>query len=789
MKYCGNCGAKLDKDSNFCGKCGKPTSAGIEKIKESKKRKKDENNQKLILKTGIALIIIASVIFTLFSFKNISDLFKVIFLGVESILFIYISILLKNKTNYEYKPLYFIGVLLIPIIFIFLLNNSLLGNMNFISGAGLYIYLAISFLVCTLVYILSYKFTNMKTYLYLSYIFMDLFIAYLSVFIFNNFSLDMLLSKKSIMEFALSITSIIIFNLLFLLSTCFKNNNISSTFKNYLRILLFVLLIPIIFLFIYEEYDLTIFNIINSVVYLASSYTIVLKSKENPFNFVIPIFVTIVSLLCVNYILSDYNNISIFISLSVILLEFFISYLIENKYFKLSTYIVSILSLFIILVSALNYSYILSFICFIIVLISSIFTYKIENNNSYKSVISSVIMICIYFCVHTLVKSITLTKNEYICLIASVIYSSIYVIFKSKNIKLYKDYEFLSYFFILISSLLVNNNSITFNILNEIVWIYYFTLKISFDDKRGVRNFLLTGCILNLYIILHRFDVGFYYILLSFSILSMFISILSNKVQKLNRNVFDIISIIFVSLASLYNFKNFSTLILGINILLYCTLYYKNIRHKDILFIFRFMYTLIGFLMIHKIFNYFIDVQVISSLLSMITFIVIIIIMYLMRVEDDKKIICYSPVILYPYFILISNIDILHSYNIEFILTPIIIYIFLFSEKVIRFKDSSLKNIFQILLLSIIYTILLVNLHNDTILYIYSLLLSVIYVIYGITKSNSSFVTFGCVTLIITTILLFFEVSSSLVLVFSTLFVGASLVTYITLKSTKREIK
>ena len=158
-----------------------------------------------------------------------------------------------------------------------------------------------------------------------------------------------------------------------------------------------------------------------------------------------------------------------------------------------------------------------------------------------------------------------------------------------------------------------------------------------------------------------------------------------------------------------------------------------------------------------------------------------------MRVETDRKLICYTPVILIPYYSLVGNIDAIANYNLEFAITPLIIYILIFGEKVIKFKDSALKYVFELVLLSMIYITIITNIHDDTVLYIYSLVLSVVYVIIGLTKKDSPFVTFGCVTLLITTIFLFFEVQNSLVLVFSILFIGVSLITYISMKESKNK--
>ncbi len=787
MNYCGNCGSKLTKDSKFCSKCGNPTELGIKKINEEnekkfkqKQKRNEEKVQKLILNTGISLIVIASLIFTLFSFKNISDLFKVIFLFVESIVFIYISILLKKNTKSGYKALFAIGVIIIPIILILLTSNSLLGAYSFMNGAGIYIYLSISFLLCSVIYLLSYKFIKSKLYLYLSYIFLNSSVIFFVSIIneVNNISRNI----SNNVEF----TSLLGFNLIILIILSIKKDSILlKTFINYLR--LFLVIAYIYFMVLIFINNPLMFKLIDMILYLAISYIVIIKSINSNSNAILPVFINLVTIVFINNLLSNYNNVSIFVSVLAILLIFFINYLVKNKCFKILNYIVTILSTVIMFFIASHYSYKVLLICSIITLLSSLFIYKIEEEKSYKNIISTLIIANIYIIVYSLIKTITLTKSIYIPLIASIIYSLIYVILKTKNIKIYKTYEFISYALILISSLSFNNYNLVFNILNEIVWVYYFTLKLLFDDESDIRNLLLAFTIINLFLILVRFDIKLYYVLLSFAMLFTFIGMISYNIKKLNKKVFDILSIILILLTTLFNFNNYIIMALCINILLYCYIYISIFKDKNINFIFKFIYTLAGFIIIYKLFGYFINVDVISSLLSIITFILIIITMYLMRVDDDRKIMCYLITLFYPYYVLISNINILSEYSLSLLLTPILIfYIFIFSEKIIKFNDNSLKNIFQIIFLSVIYLIILSNLHNGTIIYIYSLLLSVIYVIYGILKNNSSIITFGCITLLLTTILLFFQVSNSLVIVFSILFIGVSLITYISMKESKK---
>ena len=78
-------------------------------------------------------------------------------------------------------------------------------------------------------------------------------------------------------------------------------------------------------------------------------------------------------------------------------------------------------------------------------------------------------------------------------------------------------------------------------------------------------------------------------------------------------------------LLSLFNIKEYSMFAFICNILLYVILYYIYNKREKIPFIFKYIFTLLGFILIYRLFDYFIDKEVIANLFTLITYIIIII--------------------------------------------------------------------------------------------------------------------------------------------------------------------
>ena len=102
-------------------------------------------------------------------------------------------------------------------------------------------------------------------------------------------------------------------------------------------------------------------------------------------------------------------------------------------------------------------------------------------------------------------------------------------------------------------------------------------------------------------------------------------------------------------------------------------LYYIYNKREKMPFIFKYIFTLLGFILIYRLFDYFIDKDVIANLFTLIAYIIIIISMYLLEIDSDRKITCYIPVITIPYINLVNNVDVFSNIKIELIATLIIL--------------------------------------------------------------------------------------------------------------------
>ena len=150
MKYCVKCGNKLNENVNYCSKCGNSLINNKEKPKE---KNKEDNKEKLLLIIGTILIIIASIAFAFANWNEMSSMFKVLFLSIECLLFLSLAIFSKRVGfKIPYKFLWFIGIAFIPIIFNLIGADKLLGDYLSYDGNGMYVYLAISTLICAIIY-------------------------------------------------------------------------------------------------------------------------------------------------------------------------------------------------------------------------------------------------------------------------------------------------------------------------------------------------------------------------------------------------------------------------------------------------------------------------------------------------------------------------------------------------------------------------------------------------------------------------------------------------------------
>lgn len=769
MNYCTNCGNKLKENSNFCTSCGKPTKNELEKIKAKKQEEKEKRKDKTILWLGTLLVIVASIIFAFTNWENMGRVFKIVFLIVESLIFFIISFVYKKLNNESsYKVMWFLGTIFIPIILNLVAEYELFGNYLSYSGSGIFVYLALSSFICTVMYYLSYKFIKSNVFLYLGHI----FLYFVIVFTLYAFKLDIVLENNNLILIILSFINLIII----VLNIFIKNRSI-NIFMSFIMLVLFF--ITIIYFGISYYDSTTIFLLFTYIFEIASLFILIKVSKKNFIIYLYPIFIYLLSTQAITQL--NFYNLQVYILILVSILLYLILRSINNKAINIISFILLLIISYSSLINA-NANIILS--CSIILLGLYIFIIKCNIGRVESSISEILLPVNIYLIISSLFDLFVSVKPELILLISSIICFTIFNIFDEKNKKdnLNKVFEISAYILVLISSFIIIlfESTLTSFMLNEFLWIYYFLYAFIKKKKKAESISMFSISIANLILCSISLDIKLYYVILTISTILTVIYILSNRIGFKNKNLLIYFSYSFIILLSLFNIKEYSMFAFMCNILLYVILYYIYNKREKIPFIFKYIFTLLGFILIYRLFDYFIDKEVIANLFTLITYIIIIISMYLLEIDSDRKITCYIPVITIPYINLVNNVDIFSDIKIELIAMLIILLTMIIFEKIRPFKDTKLDDIFEVIVLIIIY----LSIAQETITFNY--IVSALYLFYGIIKKTDIFVTLGIVLILLSTLINLIQAFSTLATIFVILVIGISLIGYVLYKETKK---
>ena len=374
MKYCQKCGNKLNEKSNFCSKCGNKISTTKKKISTTTN---EEKKEKLLLILGMILIIVSSIIFAFANWNEMSSIFKILFLSVESLLFLAMS-LFSKKLNYKmpYKFLWFIGIVFIPIIFHLIALDKVLGNYLSYDGNGIYVYLSICSFICAVLYFISYKVIKSNIFIYIAYVFLYmLFISILGIFNITKFNIMLPILNG--------------FNLLLcILYILIKNVNYKKTLNIFISVILILFSILTV---IYAYSDMSIIlQIITYITMIISLLLLIFKTEKNIVIYCYPIMIYFIITNALSSIFNGYTNVISFVSILSIILINFISNLKDNKYIKNISFIFMILyEIFILLIH--NVDHITLCIDAVVILVSLIFIIKITSEEVQK-VISKLLL-------------------------------------------------------------------------------------------------------------------------------------------------------------------------------------------------------------------------------------------------------------------------------------------------------------------------------------------------------------------------------------------------------------
>ena len=769
MNYCTNCGNKLKENSNFCTSCGKPTKNELEKIKAKKQEEKEKRKDKTILWLGTLLVIVASIIFAFTNWENMGNVFKIVFLIVESLIFFITSFVYKKLNNESsYKALWFLGTIFIPIILNLVAEYELFGNYLSYSGSGIFVYLALSSFICTVMYYLSYKFIKSNVFLYLGHIFLYLVV----VFTLYVFKLDIVLENNNLILIILSFINLIIIAL-----NIFIKNRSINIFMSFIMLVLFF--VTFIYFGISYYDSTTIFLLFTYIFEIASLFILIKVSKKNFIIYLYPIFIYLLSTQAITQL--NLYNLQVYILILVSILLYLILRSISNKAINIISFILLLIISYSSLINA-NANIILS--CSIIFLGLYIFIIKCNIGRVESSISEILLPVNIYLIISSLFDLFVSVKPELILLISSIICFTIFNIFDEKNKKnnLNKVFEISAYILVLISSFIIIlfESTLTSFMLNEFLWIYYFLYAFIKKKKKAESISMFSISIANLILCSISLDIKLYYVILTISTILTVIYILSNRIGLKNKNLLVYFSYSFMILLSLFNIKEYSMFAFICNILLYVILYYIYNKREKIPFIFKYIFTLLGFILIYRLFDYFIDKEVIANLFTLITYIIIIISMYLLEIDSDRKITCYIPVIAIPYINLVNNVDIFSDIKIELIAMLIILLTMIIFEKIRPLKDTKLDDIFEVIVLIIIY----LSIAQETITFNY--IVSALYLFYGIIKKKDIFVTLGIVLILLSTLINLIQAFSTLATIFVILVIGISLIGYVLYKETKK---
>lgn len=769
MNYCTNCGNKLKENSNFCTSCGKPTKNELEKIKAKKQEEKEKRKDKTILWLGTLLVIVASIIFAFTNWENMGSVFKIVFLIVESLIFFITSFVYKKLNNeLSYKAMWFLGTIFIPIILNLVAEYELFGNYLSYSGSGIFVYLALSSFICAVMYYLSYKFIKSNVFLYLGHIFLYLVV----VFTLYVFKLDIVLENNNLILIILSFINLIIIAL-----NIFIKNRSINIFMSFIMLVLFF--ITIIYFDISYYDSNTIFLLFTYIFEIASLFILIKVSKKNFIIYLYPIFIYLLSTQAITQL--NLYNLQVYILILVSILLYLILRSISNKAINIISFILLLIISYSSLINA-NANIILS--CSIILLGLYIFIIKCNIGRVESSISEILLPVNIYLIISSLFDLFVSVKPELILLISSIICFTIFNIFDEKNKKnnLNKVFEISAYILVLISSFIIIlfESTLTSFMLNEFLWIYYFLYAFIKKKKKAESISMFSISIANLILCSISLDIKLYYVILTISTILTVIYILSNRIGLKNKNLLVYFSYSFMILLSLFNIKEYSMFAFMCNILLYVILYYIYNKREKIPFIFKYIFTLLGFILIYRLFDYFIDKEVIANLFTLITYIIIIISMYLLEIDSDRKITCYIPVITIPYINLVNNVDVFSDIKIELIAMLIILLTMIIFEKIRPFKDTKLDDIFEVIVLIIIY----LSIAQETITFNY--IVSALYLFYGIIKKTDIFVTLGIVLILLSALINLIQAFNTLATIFVILVIGISLIGYVLYKETKK---
>ena len=784
MNFCTNCGNKLNKNNKFCTNCGKEIKNEV--VKTTKKEVKEEvkrdfNVNNLVLYVGVSLVILATFIFAICTWENMSGLFKISFLTFESLLFFIISFTFaKIKNNGLSKAFYLMAVLMIPIILYTIPVYNLLGDYLSYRGAGIFVYLAISDFLCAGIYLLSYLLLRFKPFTYVSY-------AFVYAFLVNIF-----------LAFEKSITFFLIASLVFILLVIIMN--FINRKENYLRksltfftsILFSILSVYMVgainiefrHSFITNFGSFNIYLILISVLFFVDTFVFIYQNRKSFYTYFSPFIVVPVLL---SILVSCIENEEVFacVLVGAVLLLYGLYLLFKNTYlkitFKIVSYITIYSTLFLVLASSalLGGYYLSMFVVSIFVLGFNLLNRFTEK---FKWMSDILIPLSCYFIVLGLIKYFFDLPFIFITLLSGAIYIIIYTILKTLDKKTNKIYYGFALAALIISMLLCvyGTNSIYIIFLNVLFLLLF--IFVSFMEKSkglNITTFIfLALSILRIQLIL---DIDARIIFACISIISITVGIILRNTSRGLSKFYLFFGEILSLILSLTIGKYTSYIVIALIGVLFTvnfisvTLYnnYKGLRIVS---------EYIGLILIYEIIWSLIHVTLFNTLITLFIFMSILVIIGLLRKEKGSTLIILSTVSLLPYYSLAFAYP--NGILNQLFILPFIVYLFTLTFYFKMKYDTRMHTIIWPLIL---FSLILLN--STTIGIVVSLVVGLIYVFIGLIKKYQYLVTFGIIYIFTVLVFELIKLFNNLALIISVLGIGLALIIYVVINEVYKSKK
>ena len=735
MKHCIKCSNEIKNNEKYCSKCGT-------KVEEPK-------TGKPILMLGIFLVLFASFALGIISWNAMNEVFRISFFSFECLLFFILSFVLKKIESKMHKLFFTVGLILIPYILTLVPYYNLLPT-YYVSGAGLHVYLAIIYLVSFIIFsLININFKNG----FLS------FLAYLLLFL-------------SLIQFALVFTKNSSIMALVLSAYIFILTVISILKKEKINVLSVITTIMLIIIVPYFSYVFAnfvyfsdcMFNLGTLLLYLISIYLKIYKNSNSVLTGFGPFTILILTSTFIISSLYNYETISIYVLSIVLVMLYYISITFNSKVFSTITLVLTYLSL----ISLMLVSNIINdnMILLVVSSITLLFNLSILFIFKYKF-INFIIPINIFIVVLSVINVFTKVNIINILLSVILLFLLVYIVLKRSKNKLSFTYLLSSFILSIISLNYTNTYNfevIYFGIILALAFI--FVLTIIYKENTALR--VIVYIIFNLACIYLFNDL--FYSLLTISGITIITGLMLVKGGYKDLKPYLLYSEILVFILTLFNDMTYTPYILFINIFIYALSYLSVILYHNKKW-YRLLYIMLGLLTMSKMIGIVIEPIVISSIISISSILIILVIMYLLDIENNIEIAVISLVLLYPYY---NLIDSEFMYFSELYILPALIYTIVFTE-VIKFKTNESKKIWTVIPISILSYFFIVasaGIHSI----IFDIVLGFIIIILGLYRKYNYLIYFGIIFIIVTIFIGLFAILDSIIIVIMLIIIGFILI-------------